>query len=306
LNILILGYSNIFKKRIRNVLIKNKIKFCIASKSSPQLEKEAYMWFRSYTHALSNSKADLVYISLPNSHHYYWAKKALQKGFHVIVDKPICKNFSQAKSLVSLARKKNKLIAEATFFNYHKQFTEALKILKESKNIQHISANFIIPQPEKKSILMSKKLSGGCFMDMAPYAAAVPRVFCYGKVLSIKKNISKNRKGLIISFNILCKFQNTSYHGYFSFGGEYKSSITFFSKDSRLEINRVFSPPPNKVLEIIINKKNKIYKKKLKKEDVFENFLKKIRSSLSKKNYKTFYDMILEDAKFKDKIMLAK
>ena len=306
MNILILGYSNIFKKRIRNVLIKNKIKFCIASKSSPQLEKKANMWFRNYTDALNKSKADLVYISLPNSYHYYWAKRALQKGFHVIVDKPICKNFSQAKSLVSLARKKDRLIAEATFFNYHKQFTEALKILKGPKNIQHINVNFVIPQPSKKSILMSKKLSGGCFMDMAPYAAAVSRVFCSSKVLSIKKNVLKNKKGLIISFNILCKFKHTSYQGYFSFGGEYKSNVTFFSKDSYLEINRVFSPPPNKSLEIIINKKNKIYKKKLKKEDVFENFLRNIRSSLSKKNYKTFYDMILKDARFKDQIILAK
>jgi len=143
-------------------------------------------------------------------------------------------------------------------------------------------------------------------MDMAPYAAAVPRVFCYGKLLSIKKNIIKNKKGLIVSFNILCKFKNTSYHGFFSFGGEYKSSITFFSKDKYLEINRVFSPPANKNLEIVINKKNKVYKKKLEKEDVFENFLIMIKSSLRKKMYKNFYDMILKDAKFKDRIILEK
>ena len=143
-------------------------------------------------------------------------------------------------------------------------------------------------------------------MDMAPYAAAVPRVFCYGKLLSINKNITRNKKGLIISFNIMCKFKNTTYHGFFCFGGEYKSSITFFSKDKYLEINRAFSPPINKNLEIVINKKNKIYKKKLKKEDVFENFLRKVKFSLSKKKYNIFYDMILEDAKFKDKIILTK
>ena len=306
MNILILGYSNIFKKRIRDVLVKKKINFSIASKSSPLLDKKAKTWFRNYMGALNNSTADTVYISLPNSLHYYWAKRALEKGFHVIVDKPICKNYSQAKNLVTLAKKKNKLIAEATFFNYHKQFTKALKLLKGSKNIQHISTNFVIPQPKKESILMSKKLLGGCFMDMAPYAAAVPRIFCYGKVLSIKKNILKNKKGLIVSFNILCRFKNTSYHGFFCFGGEYKSSVTFFSKDKYLEINRVFSPPPNKSLEIKINKKNKIYKIKLKKENVFENFLRKISLSISKKKYKIFYDMILDDAKFKDKIILAK
>ena len=71
-----------------NVFIKNNIKFCIASKSSTQQEKKAFAWYRNYDYALKHSNADLVYISLPNSYHYYWAKKALYKNYHVIVDKP--------------------------------------------------------------------------------------------------------------------------------------------------------------------------------------------------------------------------
>ena len=98
MKILILGYSNLFKRRILNVLLKNNIKFCIASKSSVQKEKKAFSWYRSYSFALNHSKADLVYISLPNAFHYYWAKKALNKNFHVIVDKPISENYSQAKN----------------------------------------------------------------------------------------------------------------------------------------------------------------------------------------------------------------
>ena len=77
MKILILGYSSLFKKRILNVLLKNNIKFCIASKSSVQKEKKAFSWYRSYSFALNHSSADLVYISLPNAFHYYWAKKAL-------------------------------------------------------------------------------------------------------------------------------------------------------------------------------------------------------------------------------------
>ena len=44
-------------------------------------------------------------------------------------------------------------------------------------NIKYVNANFIIPLPKKNSLLMSKKLSGGCFMDMGPYAAAFDRIF---------------------------------------------------------------------------------------------------------------------------------
>ena len=110
MKILILGYSSLFKKRILNVLLKNNIKFCIASKSSVQKEKKAFSWYSSYSFALNHSNADLVYISLPNAFHYYWAKKALDKNYHVIVDKPISENYSQAKNLIKIAKRKKKLI----------------------------------------------------------------------------------------------------------------------------------------------------------------------------------------------------
>ena len=50
--------------------------------------------------ALNSSKANIVYISLPNSLHYYWAKKSLEKGYHVIVDKQLPENSKQANNLI--------------------------------------------------------------------------------------------------------------------------------------------------------------------------------------------------------------
>ena len=303
MHILILGYSNLFRRRIINVLEKDNIKFSIASQSSTQREKKVYKWYRNYSKALNKSNADLVYISLPNSLHYYWAKKALEKGYHVVVDKPLSKNYSQAKKLIKLAKMKKKLVAEATFFNYHKQFNEAVKFVNGVNNIKYVNANFIIPSPKRNSLLMSKKLSGGCFMDMGPYAAAVPRLFCSGKLIKMKRTIIKNKKGLIVSFSIFCKFKNTTYYGFFCFGGEYKSNLIFTSKNKYVELNRVFSPPFDKKLTIIFKNKNKIRKKKLKKENVFDNFLKKIKNSLNKKKYNDFYKIALEDAKFREKIL---
>ena len=80
-----------------------------------QQEKKAFGWYRNYNYALKHSNADLVYISLPNSYHYYWAKKALNKNYHVIVDKPISENYSQAKSLIKIAKRKKKINSRSNF-----------------------------------------------------------------------------------------------------------------------------------------------------------------------------------------------
>jgi len=303
LKILILGYSSIFKKRILNFLIKKNIKFCIASKSSVQKEKKAFDWYRNYNDALNHSNANLVYISLPNSLHYYWAKKALNKNYHVIVDKPICNNYSEAKNLIKIAKRKKKLLAEATFFNYHKQFDQALKSLNGTKNIKLINTNFIIPMPKKNSFRMSKKLSGGCLMDMSPYAAATARLLGLGKLIKMHTNINKNKQGLITSFKVLCKFQKNYYFGYFCFGGEYKNNMILFSKNKHIELNNIFSPPSNKNLKILTKQNNSLYVSKIRKSDVFENFFKQVKYYYNKKKFNFYYKTILEDAKFREKLI---
>jgi len=186
LKVLLIGYSNIAKKKIIKTFLKNKIKFCVASKTENKKIKGAYNQFTNYTEGLKKSDADIAYISLPNSLHYYWALKSLKAGYHVLVDKPICKKKNELKKLIFFAKKNKKLLAEATFFNYHKQIKLAKIKIGNLKNIKHIHANFIIPYPNKGSILISKKMNGGALMDMGPYAAAVSRIFGQKKIISKK------------------------------------------------------------------------------------------------------------------------
>ena len=260
------------------------------------------MWFRDYKDALNNSQADLVYISLPNSLHYTWAKKALENNYHVIVDKPINLKLKDTLMLVKVAKKKKKLLTEATFFNYHKQFEQSLKILNGKKNIKLINTDFIIPMPKKKTFRMLKKFGGGCISDMSPYAAATVRLLTSGKLLNFTSKVHKDKQGLSTSFSISCKFKNNYYFGYFCFGGEYRNKMTLFSTKKNVEINNVFSPPANKSLRIIIKKKNSIAIKKVKKDDIFENFFYEILRYLKKNRFNTFYENILIDAKFRNKI----
>ena len=302
MKVLILGYSNIFRKRILNVLLKKKINFCVASKSVSIKNKNSFVKFKNYKDALNNSKANIVYISLANSLHYIWAKRALEKNYHVIVDKPITLKLKEVQKLLKIAKKRNKLLAEATFFNFHKQLTKSLKILKSEKKIKLINTNFIIPQPKLNSFRMSKKFGGGCLADMGPYAAATARILGSGKLINMTSNTYKNKKGLITSFNVSCKFKKNYYFGYFSFGGEYKNNMMLISEKQNIELNNVFSPPPNKKLDIIIKKNNSLKIRKVEKDDIFRNFFQEVLMSLKKNRYQIFYKRILLDAKFRDKI----
>ena len=81
-----------------------------------------------------------------------------------------------------------KILVEATYFNYHQQFKfYKIKNIYKKEKYKNISTKFIIPTPDKKSILISIKFQGGVFMDMGPYMASLPRLF---KLKNVRKKKS--------------------------------------------------------------------------------------------------------------------
>ena len=303
IHILIIGYSNIAKKRYINYFKKKNFLYSIASKSHRQKIHGVLHQYANYEMALKKSNAKIVYISLPNSLHYFWAKKALNYGYHVIVDKPLCDTYLKSLELINLAKNKKKLISEAIFYNYHRQIKESLKILGGKKNILRLDANFTIPKPPKSSILLSKKLNGGVIMDMGPYAASIHRIFFNLKIINKKFSINLNKKKLPLEMNLKIFYHNKNYNGKFQFCGKYKNQIILFSKNYKIIMNRVFSPPDDLDLHIDVTKKKSKYRIVLKKDNCFANYFMRILNSIYKKKYSVFYNQILKDHHFRNHII---
>ncbi len=302
MKVLILGYSNIVKKRILRVFKEKKIELFVASKSYNNQIQGVKKQFKSYEGAIKKCKPDLVYISLPNSKHFYWAKKSLNNKCNTIVDKPITCNEKQLKELINLSKKNNKLLAESTFFNYHVQMKKIIKIHNKDE-FKKINAYFIIPKPNKKSILMSKKLQGGVLMDMGPYISAIPRLFDLRTLLSKKIKIKRNKEKLITSIKFLLNFKEGNYNGVFKFGGKYKNQIQISNKYNKSIINRVFSPPSdeNLKLELISKKRKKIIK--MKKDNCFRNFFIEVLKIIKEKKYSFYYKRMEQDIIFRSNLI---
>jgi hypothetical protein len=306
MKILILGYSSLCKRKIIPILRDklSKAEFYICSKSQKPQNIGELKWYRSYVEALKNSQANLVYISLMNSQHYYWAKKFLQNNYHVIIDKPATLNLKQAKNLVKIAKRKKRLLSEAVVFNYHEQIQTSLKEIKSLKNLIHVEARFTIPKLPKENFRNFKKYGGGCLLDMGSYAAATYRLFVnenYKKIF-FHKLLINNKKGLNVSFTVSTLSKTKSFMGYFSFNGKYENTLTLLTKQKKLTINRVFSPPNNQNLILQINNGHVKKEKRLKKDDVFLNYFKSIINLLKTKKFEKSYQNILKDSFFREKL----
>ena len=293
--ILLIGYSNLARRRLIKTFIKKKISFSIASKSFRKKIYGAYSQFNNYDEALKFSKADLVYLSIPNSMHFKLAKKILNYGYHLIVDKPITTNRGELKKLIGIANKNNLMLSEAVFYNYHSQFNYLKKFCGNLKKIEQIFVNFTIPTPEPNSLLASRKLCGGALMDMGSYAASIHRIFFKERIISKNIIIKKNKKGLITSFDIFFKYNTKVLIGTFRFGSEYRNDISIKFKNKTIEVNRLFSPPDDINLNIKINTKNKFRKIKIKKDNCFENYLSEVIKNIKQKKFKYYQLNMIKD-----------
>lgn len=92
---------------------------------------------KNFDEIINDKSVNLVAIATPLNTHYLLAKKALNSKKHVLLEKPMTQNSNQAKELINIASKNNRLLMVGYTFVY----TEAVKKIKkiiESKKLGRI------------------------------------------------------------------------------------------------------------------------------------------------------------------------
>ena len=125
---------------------------------------------------LCASGIDTVYVAVPNNLHYMYCRKALEKGMHVIVEKPMTDDAGEAGSLAELAHRKKRCLFEAIttiYMDSYKKMQEWLPRIGEIKVVQSRFCQYSSRYDNfKKGIIapaFDPKKSGGALMDLNLY-----------------------------------------------------------------------------------------------------------------------------------------
>ncbi len=278
MRILFLGYSDILKKKILPSLYKDKNFICeIASRR--KLNNNFFSKsFNNYDSAIKYTKSKLIYVSLINSLHYKYCKKALLSDKHVIVDKPLSQNSKKNIELLNIAKKKKLLLAEAVVFTFNKRFKKFYSSIDFKKSLK-INVCFSIPELNKRNFRNFKSKGGGCYNDMSVYAFKCIDLF-FKK--DLKKKIyfkKKDLNNLSENFQIKIKDGNFLLKCDFRFNSKYKNFIKIQNNKNILYLPMAFSQPLNSETYYI----NNGLKKKFKVENSFHKFLINIKDTIKKK-----------------------
>lgn len=130
----VIGYGYWGPNIVRNFLATNGLEVlavCDLDKNALQKAKQTYpqipLLTQNCNEILTSANIDVVAIVTPVSTHFELAKKALENGKHIFVEKPFTASTQEAETLVEIAEKKNKIImVDHTFL-----FTSAVRKIKQ-------------------------------------------------------------------------------------------------------------------------------------------------------------------------------
>lgn len=305
MNILFIGLSSIVKNRIIPAVetISTIVHIDCASFSKTKeslVSLKARNFYSDYETALLYSDAEIVYISVRNHEHAHLVKRALFYNKHVIVDKPAVTKIEDAEEIFQIASEKNKCISEAIVYAFHPQLDIIKNLFKKNNSIpSHITVHFTMPGFIEDNFRYYKEFDGGALFDLGPYAMSLGfEIFGADPITCIGTKNIQNGLEVETSFNILLQYsEGRTLIGYFGFETEYMNSVSIFSKEMRINFERVYTIPADYINEINVRKGNETTIEKVEKSDIFKEYLKDVINGITNNEFKKFNLCFLKNAK---------
>ncbi|MDO9145895.1 MULTISPECIES: Gfo/Idh/MocA family protein [Comamonadaceae] len=284
INIGVLGCANIAKRYVLpaiNDLEQYKL-HGIASRSTCKAEEYAKIFktkaFNGYNQILDED-LDAVYIPLPNSLHYYWIKKSVNKNIHVLVEKSLACTLNEVVELNDLARQKNVVLVENFQFRFHCQLLFIKNLLESGRigELRSIRSSFGFPPfRDKENIRYQKDLGGGALLDAGAYTLKISQMFLGSEIYVDSASLEfSSDKNVDIWGSAFLKQKNGKLTSQVTFGFDnyYQNSIEIWGSNGKITAPRIFTAAPGFEPSIILESDGKIECIKLSPDDHFKKML---------------------------------
>jgi len=128
--------------------------------------------YGDYDSLFSDESIDVVYVGAVNTAHFSITKRALQKGKHVLVEKPFMMNLNQTNQILALAKQKNLFVMEGMWTRFLPIYQKLMDVLKSGElgQIQAVQASLGFFRGFSKNLrFFDPNQGGGGILDLGVY-----------------------------------------------------------------------------------------------------------------------------------------
>ena len=133
--------------------------------------------YGSYEELLADDTVEAIYNPLPNHLHVPWTVKAAEAGKHVLCEKPIAMNATEARSLIDVRDRTGVRIQEAFMVRTHPQWLETRRLIRSGRigPLRSITCFFSYFNADPANIRNHLDSGGGALMDIGCYPITISR-----------------------------------------------------------------------------------------------------------------------------------
>jgi dTDP-3,4-didehydro-2,6-dideoxy-alpha-D-glucose 3-reductase len=301
-HLLILGHSSIVGRRVLPAA-----RACGAfDRISVASRHHAAAEFNDYDEALVKSGADVVYVSGVNAAHEEWAARALERDFHVVVDKPAFANAEAAERMAALARRRGKALAEATVFAFHPQM-RAVCSLVQPGDAPRVAMTFSIPPLPAGDFRYRAASGGGSLNDIGPYVVAANRLLL-GKAPDTVACVASGGPAAEVDTSFAALLGHTdggAITAHCGFDTVYQNRLSVITRTRAIDAERIFSTPPDFSPQLKTVEADTPRTLVVPAADSFALFFSAFSDAIHAGNVSAFESALLEDARLLERLRHA-
>ncbi|MBU2864455.1 Gfo/Idh/MocA family oxidoreductase [Reinekea forsetii] len=165
--------------------------------------------YDDYNAFVENPDLDVIYIAGVHTTHADLAIRALQAKKHVLIEKPMTLNVTQAQQIIDAAKKANRFCAEALWTRFTPTLESVISDISSGKigEIRHISASFgfRVDLDDHQQRLLNPQLAGGALLDIGLYPLLLP-LFLLGQPTEIKANVEFSESQVDLASDLILTY----------------------------------------------------------------------------------------------------
>ena len=165
----------------------------------------------SYEEVLNDPTVDAVYIPLPPSLHCEWTEKAAAAGKHVLCEKPLAGNSTEAQRMIDACARHEVQFMDGVMWLHHPREADMRAIVQSGElgDLKHIASSFTFRWPTipENDFRTKREYGGGSLLDLGWYCVGAA-IWAYGEMPHRVFGSGNFRNDVDMSFNGLMWFSD--------------------------------------------------------------------------------------------------
>ena len=262
----VLSTAKIARERFIPAIAKSELGevVAIASRTEDKAETVAKSlhiprYYSSYEEMLEAPDIDAIYNPLPNDMHVPWTMRAVDKGKHVLCEKPIGLDAHEATHLSNHVKNRNGIkVMEAFMYRFHPQWDRILTTINEGTigEVTLVQSHFTYFKDDPQNIRSDPEKGGGGLMDIGVYCTSTSR-WIYGKEpIRVQAQLRMHPQWNVdILANGIMDFGEGKYASFTcgtqTFGDQY---VNIYGTKGKIVVPRPFNAMEKTIIEVHLDK----------------------------------------------------